>query len=182
MRRHYVVEPHVDDAYLSLHQHITDWIRWGEEVTIASIFSGTRDRAQEAIAYATAVGARWVGYGFDERISKSAPFRQPFHFRSPAGRGREEHLVYTPAGIEHPVHLEVHKWISADFHYLDIPYAYKDRNRHFYNQLISRRVSRKRADMSKGGYWQCFPDQMGFFGRNPPCTYLDKFEVILLPR
>ena len=58
----------------------------------------------------------------DERISKSAPFRQPFHFRNPAGRGREEYLVYTPAGIEHPVHLAVHKWISADFRYLDIPY------------------------------------------------------------
>jgi hypothetical protein len=65
----------------------------GEEVTIASIFSGTRDRAQDAIAYATAVGARWVGYGFDERISKSAPFRQPFHFRNPRGRGREEYLA-----------------------------------------------------------------------------------------
>jgi len=73
----------------------------------------------------------------DERISKSAPFRQPFHFRNPAGRGREEYLVYTPAGIEHPVHLAVYKWISADFRYLDIPYAYKDRNRQFYNQLIS---------------------------------------------
>jgi hypothetical protein len=181
MKHRFIIEPHVDDAYLSLHQHIVDWVLMGDEVTIASVFSGTRNRTQDAIEYTTALGIHWVGYGYDEAVSLIEPFKQPFVFHSYDGLPRTSYLLYAPCGIEHPVHTRVNNWILADFHYLDIPYAYKDRNRQLRRQLLSGHIiSTKRARTSKGHYWKCFPDQLSFFGRNSPSTYLDNPEVVLL--
>jgi hypothetical protein len=184
MVRRYIVEPHVDDAYLSLHAHITRWVAGGDEVVIASVFSGTRSRINDAKAYTAEVGAKHVAYGFDENRSKTEPFEKPFTFLSPNGRPRADYLLYVPAGTEHPVHVATRRWISPDFIYFDIPYIYKDRNRRELHALSSNtKISSICPDSLtfKEWFWRCFPDQLGFFGRVSPSTYIRKRETIIAP-
>ena len=52
-----VLEPHSDDAFLSLHNTIRNWLKIGDSVTIITVLSGTRKRADDAAKYANAVGA-----------------------------------------------------------------------------------------------------------------------------
>jgi LmbE family N-acetylglucosaminyl deacetylase len=53
------VEPHADDAFLSAHGHILQWVKQGHSVTIVTM-SGKPRRMAEAKRYADNVGAQWL--------------------------------------------------------------------------------------------------------------------------
>ena len=58
-----VIEPHADDAFLSLGWSIRAWVKQGRPVEIVTVYSADERRAAEAEAYAGSVGASWSGLG-----------------------------------------------------------------------------------------------------------------------
>lgn len=111
----WIIEPHADDAFLSLHGHITTIWR-GDPKTIVTVFSDPR-RDAEAEAYARAVGCAHRSLGLpDGRWGAPVPI--------PADawpRFQPEDVVLAPLGLRHPDHLAAAK-THADWHYLDAPY------------------------------------------------------------
>lgn len=187
-----IIEPHADDAYLSCHQHIVDWIEEGHLVFIQTILSGTRKRAMDAKKYADAVGAGWVGLGFDELSENKDDYLKTTFNSLPGHIG----LLYEPIdvslviplGIQNPDHKAVTAWIKQSyqqdiFYYAEIPYYMKSKNQDevnilFFNKKIN---SIKKPKYMKAGekYWKCFKDQSKFFWMNPPESYKDIPEIIL---
>jgi hypothetical protein len=186
-----VIEPHADDAYLSLHQHMVDWIKEGKKVVIATVFSGTRKRAKDAAAYAAAIGAEWAGFELTEGLEvsplDSVEFGLPGHLGMLYGLG--DVTIVSPLGIQHPEHKAVRAWIRAgnpegsEFCYVEIPYYLKLKNQVEVNFLLQnlimvslRKPKHYKADEK---YWKCFKDQAKFFHFNPPEGYKDIPEMIV---
>lgn len=186
-----VVEPHADDAYLSLHQHLVDWKRAGKTVYIVTVFSGTRKRARDGQAYADAVGVNWVGLGFDEFAEEdkrnaylNTPF-DPLVGSLSLLHSVEDVQVIGPLGIQNPDHKAVSEWLKplAAHLYTEIPYYTKLKNEEEVNGLMAGKtvVSIKKPKHYKGDdkYWKCFKDQAKFFHFNPPESYKDVPEILL---
>lgn len=189
-----VVEPHADDAYLSCHQHIVDWLKEGKTVTIVTVFSGTRKRARDGKGYADAVGAEWIGLGFDEfadEPTRDAYLKTPFDPMIINGiipmYEPKDIKVVGPLGIQNPDHKNVRMWLNESLPalemYVEIPYYTKLKNSDEVNALMfGKRVSsiRKPKHYKKDDkYWKCFKDQAKFFHFNPPESYVDVPELIL---
>lgn len=191
-----VVEPHADDAYLSLHQHMVDWIKEGKKVIILTVFSGTRKRAKDAQAYADAIGAAWHGFGLVEG-GEGDPFEGVTFDPLPGMLGMlyepRSVTVIGPAGIQHPEHKAVRQWVYRCYKhkfayceeksYVEIPYYTKLKNQEEVNDLIcgSEIVSLKKPRHYKADekYWKCFKDQSKFFHFNPAEGYKDIPEIII---
>lgn len=187
------VEPHADDAYLSCHQHIVDWIKEGKTVVIVTVFSGTRKRAVDGRTYAEAVGAQWVGLGFDEFAepeARNAYLNTPFdplvgHLSMLYSAGDVQ--VVSPLGIQNPDHKAVHEWLKASndqlLYYVEIPYYTKLKNNDEVNGLLlSKRIASIRKPKhykADDKYWKCFKDQAKFFHFNPPESYKDVPEIMV---
>ena len=187
-----VVETHGDDAYLSLHQHMVDWIKEGKTVIILTVFSGTRKRARDSQNYADAIGANWVGLGWDEfNANRDDYSKEPFD-PLPGALG----LIYEPTdvslllalGIFHPDHKAVTSWVQDSYaheitYFTDIPYVSKHKYQEDVNQLmLGKRVfSYKKPKFTKGSekFWKCFKDQAKYFFMNPPECYKDIPEILL---
>jgi len=104
-----IVEPHADDAFLSLHDHILEWVREGNHVCIVTPSSEPR-RMREAEAYARKVGADWMEFKSGDIL--------------PTGQ------LVLPLGIKHPDHTRVRRTFDAPaaWFYLDMPYALVQRD------------------------------------------------------
>ncbi len=106
------------------------WILAGRRVEIVTVYSADEDRATEAKAWATAVGATWRGLGLVEcgsvRLEQSdgtlgtlPPPTIPDDLR-----GDDVCRVW-PLGIRHVEHIAVASAASAgDLHYVDTPYQF----------------------------------------------------------
>ena len=128
----YVIEPHADDAFLSLGGHIARWIKKDIPVKIITVFA-TEKRAAEAKAYADSVGAdhEWLGYeeAGDMDDCKYGDIELP-EFRNS--------LVYVPLGLRHREHYKVAAAAFSQlqygengvglYSYLDQPYAMQLKN------------------------------------------------------
>lgn len=189
-----VVEPHADDAYLSMHQHMVDWIKEGKKVIILTVFSGTRKRARDGQAYADAIGAQWDGLGFVEG-GDADPFEGKTFDPKPGMLGMlygdsAAHVV-CPIGIQHPEHKAVRQWVEAGFKhhehqllfYAEIPYYSKLKNQEDANQGLHgmqifsiKKPKHYKADEK---YWKCFKDQSKFFHFNPAEGFKDVVEMIV---
>jgi len=142
-----IVQPHTDDAYLSLHSHMVRWIKQGDLVTIATCWAGTR--YFEAENYANAIKAEHQSlWDQDEH--------HPEYKEAPAGEGpalyiprlpeSAEHwydnLVYLPLGIQHQEHKTVSRMTLPGCHvswYLDHPYYAKTTKHDEVNELMKDR-------------------------------------------
>lgn len=125
-----VVEPHPDDAFLSLGWHL-EKIWQGEERTILTVFSNGR-RAAEASQYASAIGAGHLCLGLPETPldNLGAPYeRRPVPGLAKAVFGLKPDLLAIPLGLQHPDHknvraaLDLRKQPMA--YYFDTPYMGK---------------------------------------------------------
>lgn len=125
-----VVEPHPDDAFVSLGSTIERWIGEGRDVRIVTVYS-TPDRAAESAAYAREVGARHVALGV--RPIGSALTTEASPVDLPASLVRDlrpdQGQWVWPVGIQHPEHAAVADlgWRvdPSGWGYVDLPYALK---------------------------------------------------------
>lgn len=119
-----VVEPHADDAWLSLGGHIAEWRRLGKAVHIVTVYGDER-RWAEAAAYADRVGASWACAGLPEgghglRAGDWTPQRPTLgDLDLDGGDG-----VCWPLGLRHPEHRAVAS-LAPDgaWRYVELPYA-----------------------------------------------------------
>lgn len=193
-----VIEPHADDAFLSLGGHIERWIKAGSLVRIVTVFSGTRKRGRDAEAFSTAVGASWVGLGAREPDAGGAPeegkralFGKLVELISTAKKEdpKREIILAGPLGIKHPEHREVRQVLEDNvvtskgvklWYYLDQPYAATQANGEEVNVLLGglRVVSYLRPNARKYRHIPLFKDQAKFFYYNPAEKLVSNIELI----
>lgn len=180
-----VVEPHADDAFLSLGGMIENWHKAGRKVKILTVYSGTRKRANDAKSYADAVGVEWAGLGFVEagkaKVNGPANFEivpkdslKKHFWEQDLIRWDEDPVVCLPAGIGgHPEHVLVRdRYVTAPYlnmphqtigntikryvFYIDQPYASKLKEQETLNTFL---VGRKIVAFNKPGArkWRHIP-------------------------
>jgi hypothetical protein len=175
-----VVEPHADDAYLSLHEHLLRWRRGGFRITILTVQSAVENRAGEAAAYARAIGVDWVGLGYDygqlpEAIDLTLALIPGYDITST--------LVIAPYGIQHPDHIAIRNLLRPALLYLDVPYYVKQKNQAELNDKFTGQELHSIYTPAHGKwnkrYWGCFPSQAKFFYYNPPREIARIPEIVI---
>lgn len=180
-----VIEPHADDCYLSLHNTMKKWIREGHQVTIVTVYSGTRNRANDAQKYAESIGASWIGLGYDEGDEFSK-----LEFRDKLNPLYEDDIeIYIPFGIQNEEHQKVKRALYCNepsvFQYLEIPYYVKSKNQEEISSVLEDFEYVVVSIVPGGGrkgdekYWKCFKDQSKFFYFNPPESFKTIPEIIV---
>ena len=66
----WVIEPHADDAFLSLGWSIRQWSQEGRHVGIVTVYTSEEYRVKETQQSAEAIGAEWHGLGHDQPASE----------------------------------------------------------------------------------------------------------------
>lgn len=164
-----VVEPHSDDAFLSLGGHIERWRDAGARVGILTVYAADRRRANEAVVYADEVGAEWWGltnvegrYGTRSGVDVApAPT-----IETPDGFDVE----VWPLGIRHPEHRAVAALAPTSARrYLDQPYEVTQANGdEVARKIIGRSIeSWVRPGARKYRHTAIFKSQSLFFRNNP---------------
>jgi hypothetical protein len=124
----YVIEPHADDAFLSLGWSIQKWTAEGQRVEIVTIYSSDIVRAREVQRWAASVGAHWRGLGHDEpptngfelTTEKVPPLPRPL---LPPEMMSASRCRIWPLGLQHPDHIVVASCAPrGDLQYVDTPY------------------------------------------------------------
>lgn len=120
-----VVEPHADDAFLSLH----DTLRNGDGVRIVTVFGSDR-RMKEAERYAETIGAEHVALGYPEsKMSGDGVTNVEIPYW--------EGVMAWPLGIQHPDHRGLRKLARpGDLIYGETPYLAKQKNREEINRAM----------------------------------------------
>lgn len=171
-----IVEPHPDDAFLSLGEHIEK--AWKEDqIYIVSVYADKR-RTSEAVNYAAAVGAG--SFSFELVQSKMKGERgkgiEPTlnHQLTSLCEKLDVDVVLLPLGLQHPDHLRVSKAKPKGNHvlryYVDTPYQLKLKN----GQQLRERTTGMVVDSMlypsarKYRHAEIFKSQSKFFHFNPP--------------
>jgi hypothetical protein len=126
-----VVETHADDAYLSVGSFLREWAGEGP-LMLVTVFSGTRQRARDAAAYADEVGAEWLGLGRIEGepgnadgVAEVPGLEDDLRTLNASGV-----VMLGPLGIGHPEHRAVAEALPAGaWRYLDQPISGKRKSR-----------------------------------------------------
>lgn len=120
-----VVEPHADDAWLSLGQHLLGWRERNLAVEILTVY-GNPTRLREARSYAAYVGAIHRSLGVPEgdlglagEWMTELPSAARVVLASLTGR------VIGPLGLQHPEHRAVAAALPQAQRYIEQPYASK---------------------------------------------------------
>ncbi len=178
-RRIIVVEPHADDAFLSVGAHIAEWQQAGSDVWIWTVFSGTRKRARDAESYAKAMKVKWWGSGCVEGQPVEGP-----HVTDALLSPEAQFIV--PLGITHPEHLSVRKYVEENapgpiFYYLDQPYAITQKNGPLITTLLEgmRVVSYRKPGIRKYRHIPLFKDQAKFYHYNPVEKLIQTCELLV---
>jgi LmbE family N-acetylglucosaminyl deacetylase len=123
-----VIEPHADDAFLSLGWSIRKWAKEGKQVEVVTVYSADPGRAREAKRWATWAGAAWRGLGFEgcpadglalavEAVPPLPTPLLPDDLMTPAW------CRIWPLGLPHLEHEAVAAAApDRDLHYVDTPY------------------------------------------------------------
>lgn len=180
-----VVEPHADDAFLSLGTHMEQWIKEGIEVTIWTIYSGTRKRGRDAAAYAEAIGAAWVGSGLSE-LTEEPDHPRDFAWNFKRDMPNTEQIIL-PIAVYHTEHTSVRRHIERMpntpeiLYYLDQPYAITQKHGERVTDLLRGRriVSYRKCGMRKFRHIPLFKDQSSFFHYNPAEKLMQTMELIV---
>ncbi len=173
-----VVEPHPDDAYLSLGWHLENLWR-DQERWIITVYSNQK-RAAEGEAYAGAIGAEYINLGLEEApMASTSPIRRIEEL----GQVLKELKVYEtdsllfPLGLQHPDHLRVAATRPGRvLRYLDTPYQMK---------LKLRDDLQRRAE-GMSIYSICFPHKakwrhIGLFKSQAKFFHFNPLEQYRLP-
>lgn len=186
-----VVEPHADDAFLSLGAHMEKWVNEGNDVTIATIYSGTKGRGSEAAAYAKAIGADWFGLGASEvRPRQDDPpecATACADLRKAIAMLGSFDTICLPVGIRHPEHRAVRKHMTCCFStinvylYMEQPYSVVSTNHEeLMTQIWGRGIhSYMKPHMRKWRHIPIFKSQAKFFHFNPAEDLHRTFEMLL---
>lgn len=179
-----IIEPHADDAFLSLGGHIEMWQKLGDQVRIVTVYSGTRKRAADAQAYAKAVGATWLGLGASEPDPKGNSARAAMpRLRAVNVLGD----LYVPLAFANPEHAHVLSGldqlglIPLCFFYLDQPYASTQKHSPAVSMAMATRTvaSYLRPPLRKYRHIPLFKDQAKFFYYNPAEKLQHNIELIV---
>jgi hypothetical protein len=181
----FVIEPHADDAFLSLGWSIRTWVRQGQEVEVVTVFSADERRARESAAWAASIGAAWSGLGYDGYVGEwradfpVVPLATPL---LPVQMLESDACRVWPLGLENSEHVAVAAQAGeTDFRYVDTPYQlHPYRQREVREALSSRTIA----------WWQCAPSakwnartlfesQEVLFEAFPPATLLGLPEVVV---
>lgn len=117
----YVVEPHSDDAWLSMGQHLLNGM--GDDVTIVTVY-GNAKRQREAALYASYVGAAHWAIGVPENDLGA---NETYETELPGGvLGHLDGTVIGPLGLQHPEHRAVSRALPpGTARYVELPYSRK---------------------------------------------------------
>lgn len=135
-----VVEPHPDDAFLSMgHMLETQFKEWDK--TIVTVYCD-RTRTREALAYATAIGAKCVTLGLEEsKMLSVEEVIEPIQALVDLLNPMRPDLLAFPLGLQHPDHKRVARTAEDNFssalRYLDTPYQAKQKLGVELNSLIN---------------------------------------------
>jgi len=175
-----IVEPHADDAFLSLGGHIAQWKKGGEQVKILTVYSGTRKRASDAENYAKALGVAWEGLGFTEDGGGASGGAGELPDEPLYDVAEGEQLI-VPLGLAHPEHRVVRERLGCGVYYLDQPYASQCKYQEEVNQkLVGTTVtSFLRPHARKYRHTGIFKDQTKFFFYNQPDQLKYNIELIV---
>lgn len=175
----WIVEPHADDAYLSLGDFIQ---RNSSHVTILTVFSGTRKRGLDARRYAESVGAKWEGLGY---VESDVGLSSDTILEPPLGRDQlpSSGTLILPLGILHPEHRALATLRrEGDLSYLETPYQLRIKNQiEVYRLLFGRSIRywSKPDWKRKFKYHDLFRDQSMFMHRNPPRDLSGALEILV---
>lgn len=167
-----VIEPHPDDAFISLGWHLEKlWAK--DERTILTVYATPR-RAKEAEAYAQAIGASSIVLGLSESpMGSLGPIRPERALRQALGALKWDRILF-PLGLQHPDHLRVAATRTGGAErYLDLPYAAKLK----LAESLSKRAEEMRTvsicfpPKRKWRYAPIFKSQSKFFYFNPLQDY-----------
>jgi hypothetical protein len=182
-----VVEPHADDAFLSLGSTIRSWTEFGLTVTIYTVF-GNAARLAEARSFAHSIGASWTSAGLPESgvgLRGELSEEDLIVMRSALRLVRREldrigGWRVGPLGLRHPEHREVAGSIPADARYIDTPYQLVKRNaEELANRLSGRKETHRLSPpTSKWDAIPLFRSQSLFFYRNNPRRLAAADEVL----
>lgn len=177
-----VIEPHADDAFLSLGYHLSTLWRGVHQCAIYTLFPETEQRAREAAAYAKSVGA--VSYYRKQHLTEAeaptvAALRNDikaitFLF--------EAQMVVGPLGIQHEQHvLTAAALLPGALRYLDTPYCAKIKNGDAVREMLLHKSIESFAipPLSKFRACDLFKSQAKFFYFNPPESLARSPEVIV---
>lgn len=157
-----VIEPHVDDCFISLGWHIENLWK-DKDVTILSVHCDDK-RSKEAKAYASKVGAVSACLGLEQ--GKEVVCKPYFWDKFD--------VVLFPIGLQHPDHLRVRNLAPNDaMFYLDTPYQSKQMNAQALAEAVVGRtlVSIAYPHKRKWRHKEIFKSQSKFFHFNPMQDY-----------
>ncbi|HTS23007.1 MAG TPA: hypothetical protein VMN79_14475 [Casimicrobiaceae bacterium] len=173
-----IVEPHADDAFLSL-GHTLCTRAPSEEVAVLTLYVQDARRIDEGGAYAKSIGAKGYFYApSPERIAEALESTL---------RQFAPDLVLSPFGIQHPDHLAARACVDARGfprvrYYLDVPYYVRPKNAAAIQAALAqcayRVVSIGSPQPEKWKALPIFQSQAKFFRLNPPET-LRAPEIVL---
>ena len=153
-----VIEPHADDAFLSAHGHIQQWLKQGHDVRIMTVERDAR-RLAEGERYAEKVGAKYV--------------------TDPVGQ------LVLPLGINHRDHVAARRQFETaeSWFYLDMHYALVQRNAELVTRLMQGMeiVSFMKPHARKWTLRTIFESQSSYFSFRGRGEQLKKssFELIM---
>lgn len=189
----WVVEPHADDAFLSMGGIIE---AHPGEFGIITVYSDTRKRAEDAKRYADAVKAKWIGLKQEEsgnrEIAGSLDFesiRQQLSEQTDINDS--ENIWILPLGIgKHAEHISVKEMFLLNlglkgrpFFYVDQPYATQLKHQEQLQTEVEGRevIFCMRPGARKYRHVVLFKDQAKFFYYNKPEDLEWKtFELVVM--
>ena len=160
---YWIIEPHADDAFLSLHTHAVAWIAEGIPISIVTVYSNPL-RNEESIAYARRIGAKHFSLHFQEQ-GKPILTLPDWLLNLPS----DDRRIF-PSGLGHTEHAEVYKLVrTGDWRYLDVPYQVRQELAEDLQRCIRGRrlVSICYPSESKWEFAEMFKTQAKFFRSNP---------------
>jgi hypothetical protein len=125
----WVIEPHADDAFLSLGWSIRQWREEGRQVGVVTVYTSDDSRVKETQQWAEAIGVEWHGLGHNQPASNwfdpaDTPPPLPVPLLPDAMMSPAACRIW-PLGLRHPEHIVVADAAPAsDSYYLDTPYQF----------------------------------------------------------
>jgi hypothetical protein len=183
-----IVEPHSDDAFLSLGAHIEQWIQEGKQVTILTMVPVKKNSLRDAETYADAVGAYWQGYNYIGGDCDWKEMLKPVHTWPPP-----DSTVILPLGVaplqqtEHTQdHWNIRQWLQYPgcWFYLEQPYALVQKHRERVNEMLAGMevVSYAKPPARKWRHIPIFSAQAKFFYFHPAEKLKATVELIVRAR
>lgn len=170
----YIIEPHPDDAFMSLHAHITGpWKTFDKTIVTVTC---PPERAGEAASYALSVGCKHLALGFED--GNWGPSKIPQFSEWNLKTSLSDFLIF-PLGLRHPDHVKVNAESPVgSLFYLDVYYVQYETNPELEKLSSKRVVSALWATESKRHYLSRFPSQAIRFVLAQP-NYPPRFELVL---